>query len=370
MRHLARIAAFVSLFLAVACAPRGVIDIVPEAARLGRVHTVFVATTRAVEADGQFGAGRSPVVHYARYDISVPPSHRLGHIEWPHGTPDPRRDFVTTRADRFANSRGFARALHRALRARPADQREVVVFVHGFNNNFAEGLYRMAQLMNDFALPGVAVHYSWPSAGNPLGYGYDRDSMLFARDGLDRLLRVIKQAGGRRVLLVGHSMGALLVMEALRQTALEGQGDLRARLRGVVLISPDIDIDLFRQQAARIGRLPQPFVIFTSRRDRALRLSAGLTGQKERLGSVSDVRALANLHVTLFDVSQFSEGVTGHFVPATSPALIKILAHLQKFSAAFANGRPARPGLIPGTVLTVQNATQIILSPVRALSGG
>ena len=31
----------------------------------------------------------------------------------------------------------------------------------------------------------MAVHYAWPSAAEPLGYVYDRDSAIFARDGLD-----------------------------------------------------------------------------------------------------------------------------------------------------------------------------------------
>ncbi len=45
-----------------------------------------------------------------------------------------------------------------------------MVFVHGFNNTFADGLHRTAQIRHDFEIPGVAVHYAWPSAGNALGY--------------------------------------------------------------------------------------------------------------------------------------------------------------------------------------------------------
>jgi hypothetical protein len=41
---------------------------------------------------------------------------------------------------------------------------------------------------------------------------------------------------------------------------------------------------------------------------------------------------------------------------------------LGSLNAAFQGEQAGRPGLLPGTVLTVQNATQIILSPVTALS--
>ena len=363
MRHSRAILAVLILTLVAACAPRGVITLDPAAATIGRVHRIFVSTTRAPNGAGGFDSKRDPAPSYGRYDISVPPSHRLGRIEWPHGQVVPTHDFLTTQAVRFSSATAFSDALRSALHRRPTARREVVVYVHGFNNNFAEGLYRMAQMSDDFDLPGVAVHYSWPSAANPLGYGYDRDSVLFFCDGLIELMAAVKAAGAHRILLVGHSMGALLVMEALRQTAIAERRDLRRLLAGVVLFSPDIDIGVFREQAARIGALPQPFVIFTSRRDRALRLSARLTGQKQRLGNITDVSALAKLRVTVFDVTEFTDSALGHFTPATSPALISILQKLNRIDAAFRSDRSGRIGLLPGAVLTVQNATKIILAP-------
>ncbi|NCA90355.1 MAG: alpha/beta hydrolase, partial [Gammaproteobacteria bacterium] len=60
-----------------------------------------------------------------------------------------------------------------------------------------------------------------------------------------------------------------IVMETLRDIALSGETETMARLSGVLLISPDIDVDMFREQARTIGPLPQPFVIFTSQKDKA-----------------------------------------------------------------------------------------------------
>ncbi len=368
MKGLLILRALLMVALMAACTPRGVIVFAPQAASVGEVEKVHFSTTRTRDARSLFGAGRSPVPTYGMFELSIPPAHRPGHIEWPRGKPDPERDFLATKAFLHPSRSAFIASLRQELRALPRGKREVVIYIHGFNNNFAEGLYRMAQMKQDFGLPGIAIHYSWPSAANPLGYGYDRDSMLFARDGLEDLIEAAALAGSERILLVGHSMGALLLMETLRQTEIGRRHHLTKRIGGVILISPDIDIDLFRQQMRRIRTLPQPFLIFTSRRDRALRLSAAITGQKERLGSVSDVRALAELKVTLFDVSKFSRGITGHFTPATSPALIRILANIRELDTALRKGRPARPGLLPGTILTVQNATQIILSPAAGIS--
>jgi len=354
------------LFLALlaACTPRGLITIYPDAEIVGPQQSIFVATTRARTVDGKFTSNRSPVVTYLHYDISIPPARNLGEINWPNTPPDPQTDFLVTKEDRFQSSSQFISALSKSLRARKQSQREVVIYVHGFNNNFAEGLYRMAQLSHDFELAQPTIHYSWPSAGNPLGYGYDRDSMLYARDGLEELIKTVDRAGAKEILLVGHSMGALLVMETLRQISIENPDTAARLIDGVALLSPDIDIELFKQQTRRIGRLPDPFVIFTSRKDRALRLSARLTGQKARLGNVDDARLLADLEVTLVDVSEFSTGGTGHFTTAKSPALIRIFASLPEIDAAFSRDRSGRSGLLPGTVLVVQKATEIILLPV------
>ena len=357
-----------SLSLVVACTPRGAITLFPDAAKVGQVRHVFVGTTRGIGDNGRFNNKRTENISYHRYDISVPPQHKPGAIEWPRNNPDPAKNFLTTAIDHYPSTANFTADLAKSLRSRPKGQREVVLFVHGFNNTFAEGMYRLAQLSNDMGLPNPTVHYSWPSSGNALGYGYDRDSLLFARDGLERLIKTINSAGADRVLLVGHSLGALLSMEALRQMAISDSKSLNRMINGVILISPDIDVDLFRRQAARISPLPQPFVVFTSQKDRALRLSARLSGKHGRLGNVHDVSELAGLQITLLDVTQFSDGRTGHFNAATSPALLRILKRLNDIDTAFRNDRSGRTDLVSGTILTVQQATKIILSPVAALA--
>ena len=130
-----------------------------------------------------------------------------------------------------------------------------------------------------------------------------------------------------------------------------------------MLISPDLDVDVFRTEALRIGTLPQPFIIITSQKDRALALSARLTGQRQRLGNLADVTKVADLKVTLVDVGAFSEGV-GHFTAATSPALLQILGRMSDLNSAYAGDPTGKIGLLPGVALTVQNATQVILQPI------
>lgn len=355
-----------SLSLMLACAPRGEVRLDPQAAAVGQVEKVFIGTTRQQEQDGAFGTHRSEKIAFARYDISVPPNRKLGEINWPprRGRANPAKHFLTTDQIVYQNDAMFRGDLRAQLATHGG---EAVIFIHGYNNNFSEGVYRVAQFAHDLKLPGAVVHYAWPSAAEPLGYAYDRDSALFARDGLESLLHEVAGAGAKRILIVAHSMGAGLTMEALRQAAIRGDKKTLGLIGGVIFISPDIDVDVFKRSAHEMGPLPQPFVIFGSDRDKFLRLSAMLTGQEERLGSLTDVSKVADLKVTFMDVGAFAAG-SGHFTFGDSAALIALMDRLGDVSSAFEADRKARIGLLPGVVLTVQNATEIVLRPVAGVA--
>jgi esterase/lipase superfamily enzyme len=349
-----------------ACAPRGTLTLDPQAASVGEVTPIFVGTTRAIDpATGIYGKEKSEVVGFGRFDVSVPPDRKPGEITIPkpRAKPDPATDFLTTDAVRFSDATGFKADLGRAIRSPDNPNREAVIFVHGFNTNFAEGLYRLAQLSHDLKMPGVIVHYSWPSIANPLGYVRDRDSAQFARDGLEDLIRQVEAAGAERVYVVAHSMGSAVAMESLRQIAIRGDRGIMDHVGGVVLISPDLDVDVFRAEAHAMGQLPQPFIIFGSRRDKFLGLSGRLTGEQERLGNLSDISRLADLDVTFLDVTNYSEGA-GHFDLGDSPALIRLIGGITEVSTSLTGDQRNRVGLLPGVILTVRNATEVILAPV------
>lgn len=359
-----RVIVLVFLSVLTACAPRGTMYIVPPDTAIGEVTSVFVGTTRALGEEGIYGSGRSEVMQFARYDVAIPPDRQPGEISYPKRKKlNAWTDFLTTAQVQYPTETRFRTDLAKAFDVKG---HEAIIFVHGFNNTFTEGLYRIAQLHNDLKLPGVAVHYSWSSAAEPLGYVYDRDSVMFARGGLEALIRETVAAGATKVTLVAHSMGGFLTMEALRSIAIR-DGRVMPQVSGVVLFSPDIDVDIFRMQAKEIGVLPQPFLIFGSDRDRVLRLSALITGQQGRLGSLTDVTRLADLEVTYFDVGAFSTGA-GHFVPGTSPALITMMGSISQVEEAFGGDVSGRTGLLPGVVLTVRSATRIILRPVGQIT--
>jgi esterase/lipase superfamily enzyme len=347
--------------LLMACAPRGDFTKAPAGLAGGTPETIFVGTTRAEGADG-FGFERADHASFLRYDISIPTEREPGEVNWQPRTrkPDGKRDFLVLDERRFGSPAEFSTALKAAMKLR--GQTDAVVYVHGFNNTMAEGVYRVAQMHHDLEVPGVAVHYAWPSRGSALAYVHDRESVLFGRSGFVDLLDEVEAAGAKNIVIVAHSMGAFVTMEAMRQMVLRDGPHALDRVAGVVLISPDLDLDVFRD----MGELPPPFVIFGSSRDRVLTLSATISGAGKRLGNIDNVNEIADLKVTYLDTTAFSTG-TGHLNLGENPALLKLFGGIIGIDEAFRADARARVGLLPGLVLTVRNATEVVLRPVGAI---
>ncbi len=349
------------LVLCAGCAARGDFTQAPPGKVEGQPEAIFVATTRLDGPEG-FGFERADQASFLRYSVSIPPERDPGEVNWPPRTrkADASRDFLVLNEARFASATDFRLALKDEMASR--GQTGAVVYVHGFNNTMAEGVYRVAQMHHDLEVPGVAVHYAWPSRGSALGYVHDRESALFARSGLEDLLSEMVAAGAEEIVIVAHSRGALVTMETLRQMVLRDGSRALDHVAGVVLIAPDVDVDVFRSQARDIGDLPQPFLIFGSSRDRVLGISATLAGSAGRLGRLESLEPIADLPVTYLDTAAFTEGA-GHLNLGENPALLKLFGGIIGIDAAFRADARSRVGLVPGLVLTVRSATEVILVP-------
>lgn len=277
--------------------------------------TVYVATTRerADPNSNVFTEGRDSKINYARFTITTPPDHKPGNIEWPKRgqKPDPAKTF-TVASQATLQKDAFTADVARSAREHKGDSAPIGVFVHGFNFNFQEALFRFAQLSADADIDGVPILFSWPSQAAVTGYVADKESVTYSRDYLVELLTdlaLTKPKG--KIVLFGHSMGGWLVTETLRQLKLTGREDVLSRL-SVVLAAPDIDADVFRQQIAVIGPMSPPMTILVSKDDRALKASSILAGN-QRIGALDiadpEVQAAAAKEkVRLIDISEVQAG--------------------------------------------------------------
>lgn len=327
-------------------------------------QSIFVASTRTIEPDGTYGSGRSAELSYTEYEVSVPPDRLVGTVARAgFGKPNLSTDFAVTGGKRLAGAGAFGKAVVSQATGRYGGAAEALVYVHGFNSSFRDSVLQFAQIGNDLEIPAAKVLFAWPSEDKLFAYIHDLDSVAFARDGLERTLEDLAASGVKRIVVVGYSMGAALVVETLRQMKLAGSPQFFGKLGGVVLLSPDMDIDLFRLEAERMGTLPQPFVIYGSRDDPALNMfSRILMEDQPRLGAPPDPRLLAGLDLTFIDVRNVRRTPqTGHLVVATSPALIAAINDMPKADLVL-YAQDAKAGKIPGaTVERFGNMTSVVL---------
>lgn len=260
-------------------------------------------------------------------------------------------------AQRTAAEEAFQAALRQRLAPGPC--KDVYLYVHGFNNTFADSVEVIGQVWHFLGRRGVPLAYSWPAGrGGVRGYAYDRESGEFTIYHLKSLLRLLgacPEVG--RVHVLAHSRGTDVAVTALRELHLECTAAGRRtgevlKLGTVVLASPDIDLDVALQKLAdeRLFRVPEATVIYVSEGDWALQIANWLFLGMSRLGRVRPSELpreeLAVLQesqaVQLVDTYDASTGLLGHsdfyWSPAVSSDLILVLRDHRKPGAE--HGRP------------------------------
>lgn len=214
--------------------------------------------------------------------------------------------WTTRKIDRLVTT-GAAEAF-----ATAASGRDVLIYVHGYNETFETAASGAATLADAIGFRGRAALFAWPSGGRLIAYAYDRESALWSRDGFVETLRALgaNPAVGK-VHIVAHSMGAFLTLETLRQLA-TGAGEASfAKLGAVVLASPDVDIDQFESAVKRQAGLAGHITVISATNDRALAVSARLAGGVARAGA-SERGRLEALGVRVADASDIGWGVLRH----------------------------------------------------------
>ncbi|MGO7355784.1 alpha/beta hydrolase [Rhizobium ruizarguesonis] len=292
--------------------------------------TMLVATTRKPSEDpGKLFTGdRGTAISLNSVDVSIPPDRdrKIGEVQWPSRMPpNPQKEFAVTQVAKV-QSEGQAFDWYRKNRN---TKHQVIIFVHGFNNTYADAVFRFAQIVHDSGTDAAPILFTWPSRGRVFDYLYDKESANYSRRALeDLILQAVKSPDVSDVTILAHSMGGWLAAEALRGVAMR-EKSIPTKVKNVVLASPDIDIDVFRRQFTEMGPKRPHFVILTSTRDKALEMSSWLSGGVSRVGG-SDLRPYAplldELGVSVIDTSAIATNdPLGHNAFADSPEIVRLL---------------------------------------------
>jgi esterase/lipase superfamily enzyme len=331
MPRLSQLLACLTCLFLVACATPPTFVAPSKPIAQADIQRVYLATDRRLSADLSGTTVRAGALSFAQYDITIPPVHKRGVIELSKTDPNPAKVFTVADAEKIPSIAEFGSLVRSQIgpSGRPLDG--TVLYIHGFNTSMETAVYQHAQIAHDYGLIGPQVTFSWPSIQKTAGYVRDKDSILIARDHLEELIVELTR-DQKKVFLFAHSMGTQLLVDTLRQMSISGREDVLRQIGGVILISPDIDMDVFEALHERIDPFPQPFVVMTTQNDYALKFSSLLTAQPERVGSAKETQRIADLGILVLDLTKLPNS-RDHFLAATSPVVIDIVNRVRKADA-------------------------------------
>jgi esterase/lipase superfamily enzyme len=272
-----------------------------DPAALSLQPTLLVATTRKPVHGGQakpwFGTERASALTVARARLIPPGDGRfslgaLGLGEW-------RIDEITP-VQRIAE-----------LVAPSFEPRDVLIYVHGFNQTFETAALDAARLSEGIRFQGESMVFSWPSKAKLFDYGYDRESAMWSRDALERVLTgLLSTRNVARIHIVAHSVGTMLTLEAMRQLYARRGMEVAERIGAVVFAAPDIDMDVFASSVERMPYVAPKITVITAANDRALAVAGWLAGMT-RVGS-AEKDQLEQLGLRVVDASSQGLGFINH----------------------------------------------------------
>lgn len=226
---------------------------------------------------------------YSKIDVPI----RLDAITEIERFPETPAPFVVTENGpaielEYAAAYGESRqALQKLIREclKDSAQKDVILYIHGFNNDFESALYALNDVWHYTGRHGVPIIYSWPSgSGNLFGYFTDRESGEFTIYHLKESLRILSQIDDvDRIHIIAHSRGTDITTSALRELVIEaraGGADPRKvlKIENLILAAPDIDYGIVKQRliAEQFGPAFGKITIYMNENDSALGISQWL----------------------------------------------------------------------------------------------
>ncbi|MEG3640334.1 alpha/beta hydrolase [Magnetococcus sp. PR-3] len=296
---------------------------------------VFYGTNRAEEKPNDrgvklFGNQRGQL-EFGHLWVSIPPNHAPGEMESPdlirfEFTQDPSKHVVLLKVKSLSKE-AFKQSLTKTLDGQK--KRDMLVYVHGFNNGFEEAARRTAQITYDLNAEGISlvpVLFTWPSGDSvsPLQYSYAWTNKDWSKGDLaEFLLTIAQREKVDNIYLLAHSMGTNLLGMALEKIEGKLKENTRPLFNEIVLAAPDIDAGTFQKEIAPAMRqLAKRTTVYAASQDMALRVSKEFHGGFHRLGDSSEPIVPVS-GIDMVDVSKVNVSDIGHGYYAKIRQLLK-----------------------------------------------
>ena len=221
---------------------------------------------------------------------------------------------------------------------------DVVLFVHGFNISFNESIEVSLRMVQRTGILAIPVAYSWPSRARFSAYGADYDRNEWTIEHLQDFIQDVISAlpEGKVLHVVAHSMGNRALLDALLRTHLPER-----RLGQLIMIAPDVDSEIFKDEVLRAGPFRRK-TLYVSRHDLALRAAGWLRSGLPRAGDANEQYVVVKGLDTI-DTSPLKAGKVGHSVYDYSQLVF------DDIGAVLRDQQPAARKLIACTVKSIDS---------------
>ncbi len=170
-------------------------------------------------------------------------------------------------------------------RLKSANQKDVILYIHGFNNSFEDAVLDINDVWHFSGRHGVPIAYTWPSgSGNLLGYFTDRESGEFTVYHLKETIRVLSAMPDiENIHILAHSRGTDITTTALRELVIEtrasGKNPIQTlKIKNLMMAAPDLDYGVVTQRliAEKFGPAMGQITIYMNEDDGALGVAQAL----------------------------------------------------------------------------------------------
>jgi esterase/lipase superfamily enzyme len=275
-------------------------------------------TSNGWTAVSDYTGDRTADLSYGAIRIRVPEGHRIGKLELPSelkvfgvtfwsDSVDPKKHFIIRSIQKTDEDR-WIKSVSLVSSSKDAKTKKALIFVHGFNTKFRDAAFRTAQIVWDLQFDGVVVLFSWPSRGEIADYFYDQNSALNSRDALLHVISDLNKAEVGDISIVAHSMGNLIAVDALSNSAATKSPVAIAEL---IMAAPDVDRDMFLREIPRVAQVAKNLTLYASANDKALQLSKRVAGDIPRAGDVPASGPVVVPPMATIDVSAIGDEIFG-----------------------------------------------------------
>lgn len=213
-------------------------------------------------------------------------------------------------------------------------QKDVFLFVHGFNVNFPSAVTRAAQIANDLPFNGAIICYSWPSQGGVEKYLLDGQIANTSVEPMSRFLESLVNSvpQGTKINIMVHSMGNRVVMRALNR--LPEHFTKTKPFQNVILAAPDVGVSEFKELAPAIIAQSNRVTLYSGSGDVAL-VASKAVNQERRAGDSREPLIMEGIET--IDVSAVDTSFMSHSYYGSNRAVLSDLFSLIKQDTSAAN---------------------------------